>query len=134
MWFSCTPFGNLTNDGTWSYSWQHGRQLKQMSRPDASGDTEMIRFRYDSRGHRIGKGSGVYHASYSGGEAVYAGETTRTSYSYLGDTLTQVNIFASILTYSENCSPTTSPLYRSHRAKLCTYHAGSATNLVAEPA
>ena len=86
--------GNLANDGTWSYSWQHGRQLKQMSRPDASGDTEMIRFRYDSGGHRIGKDSGVYHASYSGGEAVYAGETTRTSYSYLGDTLTQVNIDA----------------------------------------
>ena len=134
MWFSCTPFGNLTNDGTWSYSWQHGRQLKQMSRPDASGDTEMICFRYDSSGHRISKDSGVYHASYSGGEIVYAGETTRTSYPYLGDTLTQVNISASILTYSENCSPTTSPLYRSHRAKLCTYHAGSATNLVAEPA
>ena len=86
--------GNLTNDGTWSYSWQHGRQLKQMSRPDASGDTEMICFRYDSSGHRIGKDSGVYHASYSGGEIVYAGETTRTSYSYLGDTLTQVNIDA----------------------------------------
>ena len=86
--------GNLANDGTWSYSWQHGRQLKQMSRPDASGDTEMIRFRYDSGGHRIGKDSGVYHASYSGGEIVYAGETTRTSYSYLGDTLTQVNISA----------------------------------------
>lgn len=126
--------GNLANDGTWSYSWQHGRQLKQMSRPDASGDTEMIRFRYDSNGHRIGKDSGIYHISYSGGEIVYAGETTRTSYSLLGDTLTQVNISASILTYSENCSPTTSPPYRSHRAKLCTYHAGSATNLVAEPA
>ena len=84
--------GNLTNDGTWSYSWQHGRQLAQMSRPDASGDTEMIRFRYDFNGHRIGKDSGVYHISYSGGEIVYAGETTRTSYSYLGDTLTQVRI------------------------------------------
>ena len=65
-----------------------------MSRPDASGDTEMIRFRYDSSGHRIRKDSGVYHASYSGSEIVYAGETTRTSYSYLGDTLTQVNIDA----------------------------------------
>ena len=84
--------GNLTNDGTWSYTWQHGRQLKQMSRPDASGDTEMVCFRYDSSGHRISKDSGVYHASYSGGEIVYAGETTRTSYSYLGDTLTQVRI------------------------------------------
>ena len=67
---------NLTNDGTWSYSWQHGRQLKQMSRPDDSGETEMIRFRYDSSGHRIGKDSGIYHISYSGGEIVYAGETT----------------------------------------------------------
>ena len=86
--------GNLTNDGTWSYTWQHGRQLAQMSRPDASGDTEMILFRYDSGGHRIGKDSGIYHISYSGGEIVYAGETTRTSYSYLGDTLTQINISA----------------------------------------
>ena len=84
----------LIDDGTWSYSWQHGRQLKQMSRPDASGETEMIRFRYDSSGHRIGKDSGIYHISYSGGEIVYAGETTRTSYSYLGDTLTQINISA----------------------------------------
>ena len=37
---------------------------------------------------------GIYHISYSGGEIVYVGETTRTSYSYLGDTLTQVNIDA----------------------------------------
>ena len=37
---------------------------------------------------------GAYYIGHSGGEIVYAGETTRTSYSYLGDTLTQVNIDA----------------------------------------
>ena len=34
----------------------------------------------------------AYYIGHSGGEIVYAGETTRTSYSYLGDTLTQVRI------------------------------------------
>lgn len=37
---------------------------------------------------------GAYYIGHSGGEIVYAGETTRTSYSYLGDTLTQVRIDA----------------------------------------
>ena len=36
----------------------------------------------------------AYYIGHSGGEIVYAGETTQTSYSYLGDTLTQVNIDA----------------------------------------
>ena len=36
----------------------------------------------------------AYYIGHSGGEIVYAGETTQASYSYLGDTLTQVNIDA----------------------------------------
>lgn len=36
----------------------------------------------------------AYYIGHSDGEIVYAGETTRTSYSYLGDTLTQVRIDA----------------------------------------
>ena len=40
-----TAIGNLTNDGTWSYTWQHGRQLAQMSKPSGSG-AENINFTY----------------------------------------------------------------------------------------
>lgn len=46
--------GNLTNDGTWSYTWQHGRQLAQMSKPNGGG-TENISFTYDAKGRRIAK-------------------------------------------------------------------------------
>lgn len=42
--------GNLTNDGTWTYTWQAGRQLKQMSK---SGTT--IQYQYDHNGLRVGK-------------------------------------------------------------------------------
>ena len=92
--------GNLTNDGTWSYSWQHGRQLAQMSRPDASGDTEMIRFRYDSNGRRIGKTYGdSYNFRIAGGRLYYIGDSTGTSYYYAGDDLSQINI-----TFPDNSS------------------------------
>ena len=42
--------GNPLNDGTWSYEWQAGRQLKQMTK---SGTT--IQFKYDHNGLRVGK-------------------------------------------------------------------------------
>ncbi len=42
--------GNLTNDGTWTYTWQAGRQLKQMSK---SGTT--VQFQYDHNGLRTKK-------------------------------------------------------------------------------
>ena len=40
--------GNLLSDGTWTYTWQHGRQLAGMSK---SGQT--IAYGYDSDGKRI---------------------------------------------------------------------------------
>ena len=42
--------GNLLSDGTWAYTWQHGRQLAGMS---TSGQT--ITYGYDSDGRRIAK-------------------------------------------------------------------------------
>ena len=42
--------GNPTNDGTWSYTWEKGRQLKQMSK---SGTTAT--FKYNSEGLRVQK-------------------------------------------------------------------------------
>ena len=77
--------GNLTNDGTWSYTWQHGRQLAQMSKPNGSG-TENINFTYDAQGHRIAKEhETVVEVD---GEVYRNGSSAR--YSYLGDTLTDM--------------------------------------------
>ena len=42
--------GNPTNDGTWSYTWEKGRQLKQMSK---TGTTAT--FKYNSEGLRVQK-------------------------------------------------------------------------------
>ena len=42
--------GNLLSDGTWTYSWQAGRQLAQMSK---SGTT--VQCQYDANGLRVGK-------------------------------------------------------------------------------
>lgn len=77
--------GNLTNDGTWSYTWQHGRQLAQMSKPSGSG-TENINFNYDAQGHRIAKEhETVVEVD---GEVYRNGSSAK--YSYLGDTLTDM--------------------------------------------
>ena len=42
--------GNPTNDGTWTYEWQAGRQLKRMSKADMS-----VEFKYDHNGMRTQK-------------------------------------------------------------------------------
>ena len=42
--------GNPLNDGTWTYSWEAGRRLAQMSK---SGTT--VQYQYDANGLRVGK-------------------------------------------------------------------------------
>ena len=77
--------GNLTNDGTWNYTWQHGRQLAQMSKSN-NGISENLSFAYDAEDRRISK---VFETV-----AVVDGETTKNTftakYSYVGDTLTDM--------------------------------------------
>ena len=46
--------GNPLNDGTWTYTWQNGRQLAEMS---SAGDT--VQFRYNADGLRVQKISEV---------------------------------------------------------------------------
>lgn len=62
--------GNLTDDGTWSYAWQHGRQLYEMSKSGTS-----VAFGYDFDGKRITK---------------TVGDTTY-SYHYLGSQLAEMS-------------------------------------------
>ncbi len=61
--------GNLLSDGTWTYTWQHGRQLAGMSK---SGQT--IAYGYDSDGKRISK----------------TVNDTTYNYHYLGDQLVEL--------------------------------------------
>ena len=62
--------GNPLNDGTWTYTWEKGRQLKQMSK---SGTT--IQFKYDHNGIRTQK------------SVTENGTTTTTNYIYNGNKL-----------------------------------------------
>ena len=75
--------GNLLSDGTWTYTWQHGRQLAGMSK---SGQT--IAYGYDSDGKRITK----------------TVNDTAYNYHYLGDQLVELTWGSNKLT-----SPTTRP-------------------------
>ena len=42
--------GNPLNDGTWTYTWEKGRQLKSMSKSDRN-----VEFKYNENGLRIQK-------------------------------------------------------------------------------
>ena len=67
--FTYDAIGNPLSDGTWTYAWQHGRQLASMSK---SGSSSSITYGYNADGKRISK----------------AVNGTTYNYAYLGDTLT----------------------------------------------
>lgn len=65
--------GNITNDGTWSYTWKNGRQLASME-----NDIEEWDFSYDASGMRTARTDGIvtYNYTYEGTQLVqmtYAG-------------------------------------------------------------
>ena len=75
--------GNLLSDGTWTYTWQHGRQLAGMSK---TGQT--IAYGYDSDGKRITKtvnGTEYFYAKNAQGDVtglVNASGTRVVTYTY----------------------------------------------------
>ena len=65
--------GNITNDGTWTYTWKNGRQLASME-----NDIEEWDFSYDASGMRTARTDGIvtYNYTYEGTQLVqmtYAG-------------------------------------------------------------
>ena len=62
--FAYDEIGNLTNDGTWAYTWKQGRQLAQMTQ----GATTWT-YTYDDKGLRTQRTNGTetYNYIYSGG-------------------------------------------------------------------
>jgi RHS repeat-associated protein len=69
--------GNLTNDGTWNYTWQNGRELASMS----AGSTAW-NFTYDANGMRTSRsnGSTTYSYVYNGDQLVQMTKGTNTLY------------------------------------------------------
>ena len=74
--------GNPLSDGTWTYAWQHGRQLASMSK---SGS---ITYGYNADGKRISK-------TVNG---------TTYNYSYLGDQLTEMTWGSNKLHFIRPCA------------------------------
>ena len=68
--------GNLLNDGTWTYTWKHGRQLASMTNGSKTWD-----YSYNTDGLRISKN--VNNTTYS--------------YHYLGDQLVEISCWDDLL-------------------------------------
>ncbi len=69
--------GNLTNDGTWTYTWQNGRELASMS----NGSTTW-NYTYDANGMRTSRsnGSTTYTYVYNGDQLVQMTKGSDTLY------------------------------------------------------
>ena len=65
---SYDTIGNLTSDGTWTYTWQGGRQLASMAKDGTS-----VSFAYDEKGLRLSKtvNDAVTRYTYSQGELIH---------------------------------------------------------------
>lgn len=66
--FSTDAIGNLLNDGQWTYTWEHGRQLASMSK----GATTLS-FKYNTDGMRVEKtiGDTTWTYLYHGSDLIY---------------------------------------------------------------
>ena len=70
--YSNDTIGNRTSDGTWSYTWEHGRQLAGMTKSGTS-----IAYDYGADGYRISKAvteggtTTTYNYFYSGGKLLH---------------------------------------------------------------
>ncbi len=75
--FSYDAIGNLTSDGTWAYTWEHGRELTQMSKSGATWD-----YTYDADGMRTKRtnGTDTYTYVYNGGSLTQMTKGSDTLY------------------------------------------------------
>ena len=83
--FSYDQIGNITDDGTWTYTWQHGRQLAGMAKKDGSATWS---FAYNADGLRTSRTNG----------------TTTYNYVYNGSQLTAMTVGSNTLYFSYDAS------------------------------
>ena len=101
--------GNPLNDGTWTYTWQHGRQLASMSKSGSS-----ITYGYNADGKRISK-------TVNG---------TTYNYSYLGDQLTEMTWGSNKLHFTYDSTGPASVTYNGNRYFYLKNAQGDVTGLV----
>ena len=101
--------GNPLNDGTWTYTWQHGRQLASMSKSGSS-----ITYGYNADGKRISK-------TVNG---------TTYNYAYLGDQLTEMTWGSNKLHFTYDSIGPASVTYNGNRYFYLKNAQGDVTGLV----
>ena len=101
--------GNPLSDGTWTYAWQHGRQLASMSKSGSS-----ITYGYDADGKRISK-------TVNG---------TTYNYAYLGDTLTDLSWGSNRMHFTYDSLGPASVTYNGNRYFYLKNAQGDVTGLV----
>ncbi len=111
--------GNLLSDGTWTYTWQHGRQLAGMSK---SGQT--IAYGYDSDGKRITKtvNGTTYNYHYLGDQLVeltWGGNKLHFTYDSTGPL--SVNYNGTEYFYVKNAQGDVTGLVNASGTRVVTY-------------
>lgn len=111
--------GNLLSDGTWTYTWQHGRQLAGMSKTGTS-----IAYGYDSDGKRITKtvNGTAYNYHYLGDQLVeltWGGNKLHFTYDSTGPL--SVNCNGTEYFYVKNAQGDVTGLVNASGTRVVTY-------------
>ena len=111
--------GNLLSDGTWAYTWQHGRQLAGMSKTGTN-----IAYGYDSDGKRITKtvNGTTYNYHYLGDQLVeltWGGNKLHFTYDSTGPL--SVNCNGTEYFYVKNAQGDVTGLVTTSGARVVTY-------------
>ena len=111
--------GNLLSDGTWTYTWQHGRQLAGMSKAGTD-----ISYRYDSDGKRITKtvNGTAYNYHYLGDQLVeltWSGNKLHFTYDSTGPL--SVNCNGTEYFYVKNAQGDVTGLVNASGTRVVTY-------------
>ena len=111
--------GNLLSDGTWAYTWQHGRQLAGMSKSGTN-----IAYGYDSDGKRITKtvNGTAYNYHYLGDQLVeltWGGNKLRFTYDSTGPL--SVNCNGTEYFYVKNAQGDVTGLVNASGTRVVTY-------------
>ena len=111
--------GNLLSDGTWAYTWQHGRQLAGMSK---SGQT--IAYGYDSDGKRITKtvNGTAYNYHYLGDQLVeLTWDSNKLHFTYDSTGPLSVNCNGTEYFYVKNAQGDVTGLVSASGTRVVTY-------------
>jgi len=126
---SSDTIGNMTNDGTWSYSWRNGRELYQMT----SGSTTWT-YTYDGDGMRTKRtnGSVTYNYTYNGGQLMRMTKGSHVMdiyYDELGPKMLVSNTYGTFY-YMVNAQGDVAGLVNSSGVRVVEYHYDAWGNLL----